>query len=470
MIARAKNQKLGHVRVSQIAIRDIRPSPENDRLYRPVDPQDPEIITLSESIRYRGVLEPLVITKDGWILSGHRRYCAATLAGLKSVPCRIEPFDRPHDQDEVISMLVEYNRQQREKLFVEKMREELVSIDRDGAYSALLSERAEKTALSVPSLEIREYKSRSRITKAKGPFLQAIVNVLQDRRVFWPLSDRQIHYALLNAPPLIHASKPASLYANTLNAYKALTELLTRARLAGRIPWEAIADETRPVTTWGVHRDPRSFLREQLKDFFKGYWRDLQQSQPRHVELVVEKNTLRSIVEPVAGQFCIPVTSGRGFCSLPPRREMAMRFKASGKDKLVLLMVSDFDPDGEEIAHSFARSLRDDFGIEQIHPVKVALTVDQVKGLKLPPGGKAKSGSTNYQRFVHQYGADVFEVEAIPPAVLQEIVSEAIRSVLDIDAFNREVETEKADAAEIEAARKTAMKALGSFGAGNLDG
>ena len=58
---------------------------------------------------------------------------------------------------------------------------------------------------------------------------------------------------------------------------------------------------------------------------------------------------------------------------------MAQRFKKSGKDKLVLLMVSDFDPDGEEIAHSFARSMRDDFGVADIHPIKVALTAAQVK-------------------------------------------------------------------------------------------
>jgi len=35
-----------------------------------------------------------------------------------------------------------------------------------------------------------------------------------------------------------------------------------------------------------------------------------------------------------------------------------------------VLIVSDFDPDGEEIAQSFARSLRDDFSISTIKPVK----------------------------------------------------------------------------------------------------
>jgi hypothetical protein len=93
------------------------------------------------------------------------------------------------------------------------------------------------------------------------PLLQAIRRVLEDRHRFWPLSDRQIHYALLNDPPLIHANKPGSTYQNTPNSYKALVDLLTRARLEGSVPWEAIADERRPVITWNVHRDVQGFLR-----------------------------------------------------------------------------------------------------------------------------------------------------------------------------------------------------------------
>lgn len=34
-----RNAKLGHVRV--LALTTIRPSPENNQLYRPVDPDDP---------------------------------------------------------------------------------------------------------------------------------------------------------------------------------------------------------------------------------------------------------------------------------------------------------------------------------------------------------------------------------------------------------------------------------------------
>jgi hypothetical protein len=60
----------------------------------------------------------------------------------------------------------------------------------------------------------------------------------------------------------------------------------------------------------------------------------------------------------------------------------------------VLLIASDFDPDGEEIAHSFARSLRDDFGLEAIDAIKVALTAEHVAEFSLPPRLKAKHTSS----------------------------------------------------------------------------
>jgi hypothetical protein len=108
------------------------------------------------------------------------------------------------------------------------------------------------------------------------------------------------------------------------------------------------------------------------------------------VELFIDDINLLSILRPVAAQFCIPLTVGRGFSSLPPRNNMARRFRRSGKQQLILLIVSDFDPDGEEIARSFAPSMRDDLDVRRIHAIKVALAKDQVSQYNLPPNMLAK--------------------------------------------------------------------------------
>ena len=159
-------------------------------------------------------------------------------------------------------------------------------------------------------------------------------------------------------------------------------------------------------------------------------------------------------------EFTIEMTSGRGYCSLPPRYEMAQRFRRSGKEKLVVLLVTDFDPDGEAIAESFARSMRDDFGIDSIHPIKVALTAEQVRHYDLPPSMEAKATSSRTNGFVAKHGTNVWELEALPPATLQGIVRETILSILDMDLFEREQRAEQNDAIKLKAIRETVQVGL----------
>ena len=462
IVSSPPSPELGHAPILTIRLDDIRPSPENDRLYRPVDPGDPQIIRLAESLRDCGMQEPLLVTRDRWIISGHRRHAAAGLAGLAAVPCRVAPIYKDTDHDAFMTLLRECNRQ-RVKTFDEKLREQVLSTSPHDAYRSLVEHRtlhAQRAAGQVQPFEIVGTANRARITKAKMPMLGAVRKVLADLRSFHPLSARQIHYALLNDPPLRHASKPQSTYCNNRASYKSLLDLLTRARLAGLVPMHQIADETRPVKTWNVHGDVQDYIADELEFFLQTYRRDLLASQPSHIELVAEKNTVGPVVMPVAREYCVPTTIGRGYCSLPPRAAMAERYHRSGKDAFILLVVSDFDPDGEEIAHSLARSLRDDFGIERIEPVKVALTAEQVGRFGLLTDAEAKCGSAHYRKFTDRYGKVVYELEALSPAQLQGLVRESIQSALDVEAFRHEQDQERTDAQSLGGVRDIVRQAL----------
>src|SRR5262249_42672781 len=158
-------------------------------------------------------------------------------------------------------------------------------------------------------------------------------NEIHKQEEFWPLSLRQIHYQLLNDPPLIHSAKPDSRYRNDIKSYRALIDLVTRARHEGSIDHDVIDDPTRPVTEWNVKLNLASYYKQQMADLLNGYWRDLMQSQLNHIEIVVEKNTLQNIVSPVAAKFCIRPTSGRGQCSTRPLYNIAERYNSSGKEK-----------------------------------------------------------------------------------------------------------------------------------------
>jgi ParB/RepB/Spo0J family partition protein len=453
------NKSPENAAIEHVALDSIWPSTENNQIYRPVDPSDPEIKELAASIRKNGIMEPLVVTADDFIVSGHRRYAAAKLAGLEDVPIRRLSIFRTDDIDAFVRLLREYNRQ-REKTNAERLREEIVSINPHAAYAELRRHRREAETISAESIDLGSVKVRSEISDGKQPMLDAAIDVINLRKKFWPLTVRQIHYALLNNPPLRHTKKAQSRYQNDRRSYQDLADLLTRARVAGLIPFDVIDDPTRPVTVWDVHQTVRSFMRREMNTMFKGYARDLMQSQPHHVELVGEKNTVGNILRPVASEYTIPLTLGRGYCSTPPRKKMLDRFKRSGKNTFVILIVSDFDPEGEDIAHNVARSMRDDFGIANVQAVKAALTMDQVKKNNLPPNLEAKAASSRAKKFVAKNGKAVFELEAIPPETLQQIVRRAIENVIDRKLFDREMAAEREDAADLEGVRRKMTEAV----------
>ncbi len=448
-------------KIRQVSISKIRVSALNDQIYRQVDPDDPAIEDLAASICEHGLLEPLVISEDHFILSGHRRFAAIQMTDMEEIPCEVRQGVHRGDPD-FLRLLREYNRQ-RVKGVDEIIREQAVDASESDkqAIAKIISDRVRRSEISIDAMEIEGTKKRATITLAKHPFLKAILKVIRELEEFWPLADRLIHYNLLNDPPLIHAKKKGSVYGNDRKSYQALCELLTRARLVEYIPWDVIADPTRPMVTWSVFASVEPFIKKQMSSFMSGYFRDYMQSQPHHLEIIGEKNTIEGIIRPVAMDFCIPYTIGRGYASIQPRHDLFLRYQNSHKNKLVLLMLSDHDPDGEEIAQSFARSMRDDFGIEDIHPVKVALNRDQVDSLHLAPIMKAKAGSSNYEKFVKRHGKDMYELEAVAPKVLQDILMNAITSVIDVDTLNREKEQERDDMLALRRYKEKVLKANG---------
>jgi hypothetical protein len=456
--------KVEHDRL--LSIYAISPSPENARLYRPVTPDDPATIDLADSIREHGILEPLVVSADYYIISGHRRHCAARTAGHIELPCRVLDIRRGDEEqasDDFLRLLREHNRH-RIKTRDELLREAIISVDPNKAHRALSAYRKRKSKVKVVAIDIREVARRKEISPAKMAFLEAVKRIIFALEEFWPLSLRQIHYQVLNDPPLIHSAKPESRYRNDKRSYAALIDLVTRARHEGYIDYDVIDDPTRPVTICAVQPNLSSYYEQQMKDLLNGYWRDLMQSQPNHIEIVVEKNTLKTIVEPVALEFCIPLTIGRGQCSTRPLYDIAERYKRCGKEKLIILAVSDLDPDGDAIAHSLGQRLRDDFNIQTVEVIKCALTMEQVNDLDLPEKyERAKVDSPNYHRYVETYHSDlVWELEAVPPNVLQRMLKDAIDGVIDRRAFNAEVTQERADAAHNAAVREIVLRTLQS--------
>jgi hypothetical protein len=307
------------------------------------------------------------------------------------------------------------------------------------------------------------------------PFLKAVQKIIAANRAYWPLTARQIHYRLFNDPPLKDASKDGrmtrrgvpsqdSTYAGDDESYNALIRLVKDARPQGLISWNVIHDPTRPVTIWDVHDSTQPYVEEQLEDFLADYYRNLLQSQPNHIELFAEKKTLTSIIRPIASKYCMPLTIGSGSCSIAPIEKLVKRFRQSGKEKLIVLTIADFDPAGIMIARSFAQRLRDYFQIANVDARRVALTQDQIDDYALPVGGNINDKKdVNKETFRERYGENIYEVEALEPADLEAIVEAAIEQTIDTDAYNDEIEREENDSRFLAAKRKLIMAYAGSL-------
>ena len=352
--------------ISHFSIYEIEPASENGLLYDTFAPNaDEDDCKLYMSIKGEGVREPLHISVDGIILSGHRRHAAATWLGLETVPCIVDDvIFKDLTAEERLNVLSIYNKQ-RDKSHLERLREAMQEIDPDEAYERLQRDRKERRKIDIKdNVVLGVRKERARITTRA--FLTAAQRAIELEKEYWPLTVRRVHYLLLNDPPLRHDKKPGSTYQNNRDSYKALTNLLLRARLTGDIPHAAIEDELRPIRVLATYQSPSDYIAEQMEGFLRHYAGDLLRGQAHHIEILVEKNAIRKHVELVADEYCIPCTTGRGYSSLTPRWKMVNRFEQSGKESLILLILSDFDPDGEEIAASFPRSLRDDFGLSHV--------------------------------------------------------------------------------------------------------
>jgi len=97
--------------VSEAKPDELEPHPKNADIYGDTDDIADVDDTFVESVREKGVLEPLVVTDGKKIISGHRRWLAAQAADVDSVPIRKSSFDSDLAEREA---LVEFNRQ-REK-------------------------------------------------------------------------------------------------------------------------------------------------------------------------------------------------------------------------------------------------------------------------------------------------------------------------------------------------------------------
>lgn len=94
--------------MQQINVNELKPHPRNNEFFD--DMSGEKWQEFLDSIKVRGVIEPIVITHDKVIVSGHQRVRACKDLGIRTVTCDVHAYD---DEDQILQDLIETNIRQR---------------------------------------------------------------------------------------------------------------------------------------------------------------------------------------------------------------------------------------------------------------------------------------------------------------------------------------------------------------------
>ena len=280
---------------------------------------------------------------------------------------------------------------------------------------------------------------------------------------------------------------------NNKREYQNLASLITDARYAGLVDWDAIEDRVREADVPGEWDRIDDIVDAAVEQWRSPRWRN----QPKYVELWVEKDALAGVLSPIARRNHVPLSVNRGYSSASAMKVAADRMleavgatdvevmcdncdapaedrNGSGKcnncetktnivaraldrfggnefeKQVVVLYLGDHDPSGEDMV----RDIRDrllEFGVPNLSVQKIALTMEQVRRFN-PPPNPAKLTDSRAQAYIEKYGDESWELDALPPRELNRLVEQAIARNVDREMMDAVIARENIERERVRAA------------------
>ena len=175
-----------------------------------------------------------------------------------------------------------------------------------------------------------------------------------------------------------------------------------------------------------IQIDPAHLLEACADQYHVDHWQD----QQHRAELWVEKDALLGVVEPICQRWDCPFFSCRGYPSVSELHEAAKRikrYKKKGQD-FKLLYCGDHDPSGLNMGDAITRTLKE-FGADVTFE-RIALNIEQIRRFN-PPPNPVKKSDRRAKGYRQLYGDDCWELDALPPEALNEIIETAIINCID---------------------------------------
>lgn len=226
---------------------------------------------------------------------------------------------------------------------------------------------------------------------------------------------------------------------NTIKNYKRLGALMNDARLAGVVDWNHLEDRTRGLHGGFYFDDPASAICTIAEQYRIDKWAN----QLHRIEVWVEKDALLGVFERActAAEIDVPYFSCRGYNSQSEMWRASERIKSheSVGQKVLILQFSDHDPSGLDMYADIQGRLNI-FGCDA-EVKRLALTIAQVKHYD-PPSNPARETDSRFKEYQKTYGDESWELDALEPTVLVDLIKRVIISMKNQDEWDLSVRKE----------------------------
>jgi hypothetical protein len=280
--------------------------------------------------------------------------------------------------------------------------------------------------------------------------LTTINKIIEEyQKAGYKLTLRQLYYQLVSR----------DIIPNQQKEYAKLSTILVKGRMGGVVDWDAIEDRVRvPYLPYWVHDVP-----DAVQDAIDQYRLNRQAAQDTYIETWCEKDALSGVLKRVTSHYHVNLMVNRGYssCSAMYDAYQRMKLQIKYKKKVVCLYLGDFDPSGLDMVRDIKERL-EEFGLKYNSPDEleegaftikhIALTKEQIDQYN-PPKNPAKITDPRAKWYIQQYGNSSWEVDALNPETLHELIKKNVESLIDLKQFNAKIKQEEMDKKELQVFR-----------------
>lgn len=266
-----------------------------------------------------------------------------------------------------------------------------------------------------------------RFNQESSQLINLINEIVEDyQQQGYRLTTRQVYYQLVARGHI----------ENTLNSYKRIASVINDGKLAGEIDWEALEDRTREFLTRSHWTSPHDIVAACAQQYHEDLW----DNQPTRVFVIIEKEALVGVLTDLCHRYDVPLLAARGYPSGSVLREFVVKHlvpAAQAGIECKILHLGDHDPSGIDMTRDLTDRLKmfleaDDCYLDL---TRLALNMDQIEEIH-PPENPAKATDSRFKEYRKHYGTSSWELDALQPAYLNELVERHITAEIDNYAWD----------------------------------